>query len=145
MCYHHGASSRRGFYSHGHRAAQHPAFGHWAKRFAAWQGEQGGSVPVNLLEKKDWYELYLYAPGLSKDAFQVNVADDVLSIRFQADSDHAETNWIYREYPRASFELRFQLNGKVDTSAITARYTDGVLELVLPKAPGSAGQDIAIA
>lgn len=146
MCHYSGASFKRGFYSRGYDAAQHTGFGQWARHFGAWQNQNTASVPVNLLEKKDWYELSVYAPGLSKDAFQVNVADDMLTIRFEHnDPEPASGQWLHREYPRMPFERRFQLNGKVDTTSITARYTDGVLELTLPKTTGSIGQDITIA
>jgi HSP20 family molecular chaperone IbpA len=146
MCHHSGASFKRGFYSHGYDTAQHPNFGPWAKHFGAWQSQNAPSIPVNLLEKKDWYELSVYAPGLNKDAFQVNVADDILTIRFQhSEQEPTTSQWLHREYQRTPFERSFQLNGKVDTTSISARYTDGVLELTLPKTTGSIGHDITIA
>lgn len=135
MC-HHANASMRGHYQ------RHPYFQRWANRWT----ENQGQAPVNVRETKDWYELAVYAPGLNKDAFQLNVTDDVLSIRFQASSDNSTEQWLHREYQqRGAFERRFQLNGKVDTQAISARYTNGVLEVTLPKAAGAEGQNIDIA
>ena len=111
-------------------------FGRFAGRFGEWPGHFSAptaNVPVNVRERGDWYEIFVYAPGLSRDAFQVNVTDEVLNIRFQpaAESREAAENWLHREYARGPFERQFLLHGKVDTSAIAARYADGVLELTL--------------
>jgi HSP20 family protein len=116
-------------------------FGPRAAHFARHQA----SVPVNIREQKDWYELFLFAPGLNKDAFQVNVADEILTIRFDRQPDQERSQWLYQEYPSGPFERRFALHGKIDTNSITARYTDGVLELTLPKLPGSEGHEVPIA
>lgn len=145
MCYSSSASCGRGRY--GQSFAHHASgFGPWARHFAE-KRAAFFSAPANLREKKDWYELYLYAPGLNKDAFEVQVTDEVLTIRFRGkETQPGEgAEWLFREYADRSFERRFQLNGKVDTSGITARYTDGVLELILPKNPAAVGQDIAVA
>lgn len=140
MCNFNNARST-GWQNRGFGAAQHGGFGRFARHFGGWQQ----SAPVNVREGKDWYEIFLYAPGLSKDAFQVNIAGEVLSVRFQPAEGMGQQNWLHHEYARQPFERQFNLHGKVDTTGISARYTDGVLELTLPKLPGSAGQDIAVA
>lgn len=38
----------------------------------------------------------------------------------------------------------FTLDGEVAQNAAKAKYTDGVLELILPKKPGTASKQIAI-
>jgi HSP20 family protein len=132
-----------GFQQRGYGYA-HPRFGHFAKHFA--EGRAGFSnTPVNVRERRDWYEIFIYAPGLNKDAFQVSVSADVLSVRFTPAETFEQDTWLHQEYQRTSFERHFALHGKVDTDSITARYTDGVLELTLPKLPGTEGQSIAVA
>lgn len=146
MCFHQCASHGRGFdqnrFQQG-RGGFGPGFGRFAHKFAAWRDEPR----VNLREKKDWYELFVFAPGLTKDAFEISVADDVLSVRFKnadAASDDSAA-WIYREHAGGSFERRFALGGKVDSARISARYADGVLEITLPKNPSAAAQEVPIA
>lgn len=125
-------------------AAQHGFQGRFGKYG---RGGNAKSAPVNIRETADYYELNLFAPGLTKDAFSLNVSDDVLTIRVLPGDDEAagRTGWIHREYSRGGYERQFLLNNKIDTSAITAHYVDGVLELVLPKLPGTAAQEIPIA
>ncbi|MEO6760035.1 MAG: Hsp20/alpha crystallin family protein [Saprospiraceae bacterium] len=104
-------------------------------------------VAVNVRETADFYELFVFAPGLTKDAFTLSVSNDVLTISALAGHDEAadRSKWLHQEYERGAFERQFQLNSKVDTDGITARYTDGVLEVMLPKVPGAPAQEIAVA
>ncbi len=144
---------------HGHQAraerGQWRGCGAWkqaAQQYAqgrhAGAGRWGASrVPVNVRETADFYELFVFAPGLTKDAFTLSVSDDVLTISSVQGHDEAtnQAKWLHQEYQRGGFERQFQLNSKVDTDSITARYTDGVLEVMLPKLPGTAAQEIAVA
>ena len=125
-------------------AAQYGHPGRFGRHF---EGRQEAKTPVNIRETADFYELFVFAPGLSKDAFNVTIADDVLIISAVAGNDEtaAKSQWMHHEYQRGGFERRFQLNNKIETEGITARYTDGVLELTLPKAPGTSAQEIAVA
>ncbi len=134
-------------FNNSHKFRDQPSRGYGAAHagFNPYRWQTGAArVPVNIRESKDWYELFVYAPGLSKDAFQVNLSGEVLSIKVGATAPGNEDNWLHYEYAKTGFERQFMLHGKVDTSAITARYTDGVLELTLPKLPGSEGKEITI-
>ncbi len=123
------------------QAAQQYGHGSHAGRWGTFR------VLVNVRETADFYELFVFAPGLTKDAFTLSVSNDVLTITSVAGHDEAadRTKWLHQEYQRGGFEHQFQLNSKVDTDSITARYTDGVLEVMLPKVPGAAAQEIAVA
>ncbi len=102
-------------------------------------GEEGmagtPNAPVNIQETDKAYELHLVAPGLKKEAFKINVDRNILTISF--DHKEAETEqaakWLRNEYKQKSFKRSFTLNDKVDTSGISARYTDGILNVSIPK------------
>lgn len=113
---------------------------------AGWGVSESQAVSVNIREQADYYELFVFAPGRTKDAFHIAITDDILVIKANAGTPEAAEQWLHFEHnPKAGFERRFQLNKKVDTDAITARYVDGVLEITLPKLPGSAPQRVDIA
>jgi HSP20 family protein len=125
--------------------AAHFGHGRFGRHF---EGRQHHQTPVNIRETADYYELFVFAPGLTKDAFNIHIADDVLSISAVSGNDATTENrqqWLHHEYQRGGFERRFQLNNKIETDGITARYVDGVLELTLPKMPGTAAQEIPVA
>lgn len=96
-----------------------------------------GHAPVNILETDKSYELSLIAPGLSKEDFKVNIDKNILSISYQPADEKTtaenEVKWLRKEFKQRSFKRSFTLNEKTDTAGITAKYTDGILVLTLPK------------
>lgn len=130
-------------------------FGHFGRHFGGQMTRHpragGFFPPVNVLEADDKYELYVYAPGLAKSDFNINLRDDVLTIAVHKKdgSDLVESpHWRRQEYrPTDGFERSFVLNEKVDTANISAAYADGVLVVTLPKLPGTETkrQDVYVA
>lgn len=103
-------------------------------------GEEGitdrAHAPVNIQETDKSYELHLIAPGLKKEALKLNVDRSVLTISFEHQEEEQTEQagkWLRNEYKAKSFKRSFTLNDKIDTSGISAKYTDGVLHVSLPK------------
>ena len=92
-------------------------------------------VPVNIRETEKSYELHLIAPGLKKEDFKINVDKSILTLSFELKEEEKTQGekWLRNEYKFRSFKRSFTLNDKVDASQISARYTDGVLNVTLPK------------
>lgn len=115
-----------------------------------WQGRGGYfRVPVNILKTEHSYELFVAAPGRSKEDFKISVSGDELTISYQksAEVSGEEPNWVRYEYRRGAFERSFLIDNTVDTANIAAKYEDGILQVTLPIKPGSIvpAQDIQIA
>lgn len=93
------------------------------------------SVPVNLRETANSYEMSLVAPGLRKEDFKLNVADDVLTVSYeqQQNNETKDEGWLRKEYRMQSFSRSFNLDKTVDVNKITASYDNGILHLTLPK------------
>ncbi len=106
----------------------------WDYRNYGWGGTFR-SVPVNITEKEDSYELSLYAPSLVKEGFRITTRNDVLTIRYQAPDEGKinEANYNRREYHLDSFERSFLLSNKVIVEKLSATYSEGVLKVLLPK------------
>lgn len=102
-------------------------------------GEEGlagtQTAPVNIQESETCYELELIAPGLKKEVFKIAIDRNILTISFepQEEETKANVNWLRKEYKQKSFKRSFTLNDKIETAGITARYTDGILHVSLPK------------
>ncbi len=99
------------------------------------EGLGGTATPVNIQETEKAYELHLVAPGLTKEAFKIAVDRNILTISFEhKEEETVQTAKMLRhEYKLKSFKRSFTLNEKVDTSGISARYTDGILNVSVPK------------
>jgi len=98
---------------------------------------RSSQVPVNIRETDKTYELEVIAPGLRKEDFQLNLANDLLTIAFNHKEESREedkgSGWLRQEYKKRTFSRSFTLDDTVDASKATAKYEDGVLRLSLPK------------
>ncbi|SDJ80624.1 HSP20 family protein [Catalinimonas alkaloidigena] len=94
------------------------------------------NIPLNIVEKDTFYEVYVYAVTFSKENISISVVDDVLYISGTRTVDEGNLpNFSRQEYPIKSFERMLNLNGQVDPTDIKARQEDGVLIITLPKSP----------
>lgn len=92
-------------------------------------------APTNIEETTESFILTLFYPGQSKEAFKVNVKDDMLTIHYSAPQTEDKRQYIFQEQVQESFDRSFPLNGKVLIDQIQASYDNGILTLVLPKNP----------
>ena len=95
------------------------------------------SMPVNIEEKDDSFQLLLFAPGLDKQQIKISAKDDVLTISYTSEDKETKQNRKFTrcEYHNNNFERSFLLNGKVEVNKISANYADGILTILLPKDP----------
>ena len=104
-----------------------------------WDGEgrlTAGTVPVNVRETENQYEMDVIAPGCKKEAFNVSINDKMLTISFDPETENESTpkeGWVRNEYVQRSFSRTFTLDDTVDVNNINANYTDGILHLTLAK------------
>ena len=90
---------------------------------------------VNVKENDNAFELEVVAPGIKKDGFKLEIADEVMTISGEAENTkEKETKKYYRqEYSFESFSRQFALPDNIDAEKVEATYTDGVLRINLPK------------
>lgn len=95
------------------------------------------SVPVNIRETDNQYEIEVIAPGCKKEDFKISMNANVLSVTFQHNEEKRqedkEAGWIKNEYSKRSFSRSFTLDDSIDVNNIQANYVDGILLLKLPK------------
>ena len=91
---------------------------------------------VNIYRTGNSYEMLLFAPGRIKEHFKLDVKGNRLTVSYLPPEGFPRPEWILREYSRGGFERSFTLDDTVDTQNISARYTDGVLQVSLPLIPG---------
>lgn len=107
----------------------------------------GSTVPVNIRETEQTYEMQIMAPGLDKDAFRINVERNVLHVSYEHEETKAtEGKWLRKEYRLQTFRRSFTLNDKINVAAISARYQEGILLVSLPKkeVQDNASQEIKV-
>jgi HSP20 family protein len=97
--------------------------------------EWKGSIPVNIRENENDYQLEVIAPGFERADFKVNLDQNILTVSAEKkNEENKETEkQIRREYSFSSFKRSFTIDEKIDATNIDASYINGVLKLNLPK------------
>jgi HSP20 family molecular chaperone IbpA len=87
---------------------------------------------VDIYETPEGLVLLADLPGVAKEALDVRVDNNVLTL--QAKAKHiAPSEAIYREYELTNFFRQFELSEEVDQGKISAQLKHGVLALHLPR------------
>ncbi|MFK8165682.1 MAG: Hsp20/alpha crystallin family protein [Lewinella sp.] len=93
------------------------------------------NVPVNIQERPTGFEARVYCVGFAKEDVKINLLNDMIYISGTRKPVEEYPEFLLQEYPIKSFERWFQLSEKVDQSAISASFEDGVLVISAPKTP----------
>ena len=103
-------------------------------------------VPAtDIFETGDALKIVMEVPGVPKEAIDVKLENDVLSVEGRIRATNYEgLEPLYTEYPVGHFARSFTLPEQVDQHNITAQLTDGVLTLTLNKRPETKPRRIAI-
>jgi HSP20 family molecular chaperone IbpA len=99
--------------------------------------------PVDIFEITDALVVVADMPGVDKDAIEVNVENDILTIKSVAKtSDKGDV--LYKEYELTQYFRQFQLGESVDQERIRAEMRGGVLTVHLPKAEKAKPKKITV-
>jgi len=93
---------------------------------------------INVKESKTDYTVELAAPGVKKEDFDIQINDEGdLHIKLESSSDkkneEKECHYLRREFSYAKYEQTLILPEDVDKEKISAKVSDGVLTIDLPK------------
>ncbi len=106
------------------------------KIFEDRNGSQALLMPIDVLETPDELIVKASFPGSTKDKFDINYQNEILSIKAElpnASNGQEGTRYLLRERSFGQVTRSFKLPFPVDTERASAEYTDGVLSLTLPK------------
>jgi HSP20 family protein len=90
---------------------------------------------MDLVETTDEYVLHADLPGLGSDDVKIEIDENVLTVSGERRSEQEHTGDGYRRIERASgaFSRSLRLPRGVDSARVSARFTDGVLEVHIPR------------
>lgn len=106
------------------------------------------TIKVDVREAGDAYTVHAELPGMKKEDIHVQIDGSVLSISAErkAEREVKEGERILRtERSFGKVSRSFDLGTDLDDARAAARFTDGVLELTLPKKAGPKAKQLAIA
>lgn len=91
---------------------------------------------INVSEDDKSIMVEVVAPGFKKEDFKLNSDENVLTISAEArlETRGEDKDYSRREYSYSSFTRSFNLPDNVKKDKISASYSDGILNLTIPKA-----------
>jgi HSP20 family protein len=140
------------------RANIHESVNRWLPRFGrrisdaqndeAWLASMfdGDVPPIDVEEKDNEIVVLAEIPGLDKKDFNVEIANDRLILRGQKKLENQERgrDYYYAERRFGAFTRVIPLPSEVDVKKSSAKYKNGLLRVVLPKANHANGTQIEV-
>lgn len=108
-----------------------------------WAEECDCCSPVmELMEKKDGYELIAETPGLSKDELDISLSGHIFTLRGnrKGDKKDKDEGVMFCD----SFEEEIMLPDDIAPEKISAHYANGLLDVSIPKSHISESKKIEI-
>lgn len=100
--------------------------------------ERQTAFKVDVTENDKEYRVHAEIPGVRKENINVTIDGDQVAISAETKKENDVKDGggtvIRSERYYGTMYRKFTLGGEVDQSKAQAKYTDGVLELILPKA-----------
>jgi len=104
------------------------------------------SIPVDVLELDDAFEVRASVPGVKPDDIEVTVQGERVTIRAEvrATEQQRGENWLMREQRFGTTQRTITLPSAVSSENAEARIEHGVLSLRLPKLQGAQPRRISV-
>lgn len=114
-----------------------------------WDSAAAETLPirVDVKENAEAYTVIAELPGVKKEDIHVEVEGNEVTIAAETRREKEARDgekWLRVERYAGKTERRFALPQELDDAAAAAKFTDGVLELTLPKKAQASGRKLAI-
>ena len=110
-------------------------------------GSEAPALKIDVREKDNTYIVHAEIPGVKKEDIHVSIDGAIVSISAERreEKDVKEGERVLRsERYVGKVSRSFQLAQEIDEAQVNAKYTDGVLELTLPKKAATQARRITI-
>lgn len=108
---------------------------------------QAMQIKLDVKENEKDYAVHAEIPGVKKDDIHVTIEGNQVSISAEVKKEKEEKEGakvIRSERYFGKVFRSFNLGHDIDDAAAKAKYTDGVLELTLPKKAGAATKKLSV-
>jgi HSP20 family protein len=119
-------------------------------RGGRWLSAAGGGLPslppVDVYEDKNEIVAKVELPGMEKDDIEINVADQLLTIKGskKKEEEIKEDNYYRAERSYGAFVRTVELPKEVEADKAKAVFKNGVLEVRLPKSEHAREKEIKV-
>lgn len=101
---------------------------------------------ANILETEKAFEISMALPGIKKEDVKIDLNENTLTVSGERNFKKEETKgtWHYNEVRQGKFSRSFILPENVEFDSIEANFSDGMLEITIPKAEPKQAKTIQI-
>lgn len=103
-----------------------------------------GVLGMDLYRTGETFVAVLDLPGVEESSIDVDVNDNVLTVRAERPDVAGEVKWLSHERASGTFARQLQLGRGLAVDRIAADYTNGVLTLTIPVAEEAKPRKIAV-
>ena len=117
-----------------------PAFNEMAAPF------EGRMPKVDVIDREDEVLVRAELPGVNKDDIEISLTDHTVMIKGMTckEEKEEEGNYCRRETMRGEFSRTVTLPADVNTEKASAKFKEGILELVMPKSERANRRSIKV-
>ncbi|MDN4517221.1 HSP20 family small heat-shock protein [Mycolicibacterium austroafricanum] len=101
-------------------------------------------MPMDAWREGDRFVVEFDLPGVKAESLDVNVENEVLTVRAERPEADNGGQWLATERPHGVFSRQILIGKNLDTNNIEASYHDGVLRLTIPVAEEAKPKKIAV-
>jgi HSP20 family protein len=107
-------------------------------------GRQAWRLPVDVYSTPQEIVIQAAAPGIKPEQVEITIEGDTLTIRGELPGRPENVNYLFRELAAGKFVRVLSLNVPVDPDRAEARFENGLLTLVIPKAEEARPRQITV-
>lgn len=90
---------------------------------------------TNIFETENEFKIELLLPGFTKEDLSLVQKDNLLTIKVEKKEEEKQEEYKYerREFGAYNFEKQYRLPKTIDAEKISAKFENGILNVLLPK------------
>ncbi len=90
---------------------------------------------VDVTENESQYDIVVELPGMNNDDIEVAINDDSLTVKGEKrdEAEKKDKNYHIRECSYGAFQRTFRIPGGVENDNIEASFSNGILNIKMPK------------
>ncbi len=106
----------------------------------------GRRLPLDVQSNGEEYVITAPVPGFKAEDLQIEVLDDVLTLKGEIENDEVDERdgYLLREIHRGSFSRSLRLPESTDSSKAEAKIEDGLLTVRIPKSEEARPKEIKV-
>lgn len=111
-----------------------------------WEMEAGFDIRVDLKESDKAYKVRAEIPGVKKEDIDISIDGNLVTLRAEVkrEKEEKDERTLRSERYYGAVSRSFTLGTDVDEKGATAKYSDGVLEMTLPKKEGTRSKHLKV-